>query len=207
MKQCIKCKESKPFTEFNKKNSSSDGLNSSCKSCRKLYRDQNKDHIREKAKKYREENREYYVEYSRKWRENNDTKEYYEKNKKSILESKKKYIKKRKKEDSLFRAISNLRSRLYIFCKHSSIDKRFKTMDSVDLTPVEFKLYIESLFVEGMTWDNYGKGQDRWAIDHIKPLRMAKTIDEAYMLNHYTNLQPMWNPENFAKGGKFESNY
>ena len=196
----------KHLFEFNKDKSKADGLHASCKDCRKLYRDENKAHIKEKADQYRKENKNYYIEYSKKWRAEN-AKQYYEKNKSSILESKKKYIKNRINTDPLFRAISNLRKRLYIFCKHSSMSKRFKTMDSVGLKPDEFKLYIESLFSDGMTWENYGKGQDKWAIDHIKPLCTAKTIDEAYILNHYSNLQPMWNTENSIKGGKWSDNY
>ncbi len=46
-----------------------------------------------------------------------------------------------------------------------------------------------------MSWDNYGKYNGElyygWDIDHIIPSTSANTEDEIYMLNHYTNLQPL----------------
>ena len=49
-----------------------------------------------------------------------------------------------------------------------------------------------------MTWENYGK----WHLDHIKPLCQAKDNDEALLLNHYTNLQPLWAEDNLKKNRK-----
>jgi hypothetical protein len=70
----------------------------------------------------------------------------------------------------------------------------------IGCSPAELKLHIESNFVDGMSWDNYGfRG---WHIDHIVPLSSAKTKDEAVSLNHYTNLQPLWGVDNMKKGKK-----
>jgi hypothetical protein len=57
---------------------------------------------------------------------------------------------------------------------------------------------MESLFKEGMTWDNHGE----WHIDHIIPISSGKTEDEVVKLCHYTNLQPLWKTENLLKGDK-----
>jgi 5-methylcytosine-specific restriction endonuclease McrA len=57
---------------------------------------------------------------------------------------------------------------------------------------------LEKLFKEGMTWENHGE----WHIDHIIPISKAKTAEEIYKLNHYTNLQPLWKRENLCKGSK-----
>lgn len=60
----------------------------------------------------------------------------------------------------------------------------------------EFKKYIESLWTEGMSWDNYGyKG---WTIDHINPVnRFDLSIEEdRYRCYNKFNLQPMWWPDN-----------
>ena len=54
----------------------------------------------------------------------------------------------------------------------------------------EFINHIESLFQEGMTWDN--RDHDGWHIDHIIPLAKGGT-------NHYTNLQPLWAEDNRKK--------
>lgn len=85
-----------------------------------------------------------------------------------------------------------------------SLSKKFKTFDALGLTQDQFKTYIESHFVDGMTWDNYGHGEGKWSIDHTKPLCTAKTEEDVFTLNHYTNLRPMWWFDNLAKGGKYE---
>jgi hypothetical protein len=50
-----------------------------------------------------------------------------------------------------------------------------------------------------MTIENHGL----WEIDHIKPLALAHTYDEVVLLNHYTNLQPLWKEENRRKSSKY----
>ena len=37
VKQCPKCKQIKPVTEFNKKSAANDGLQSYCRSCQSVY--------------------------------------------------------------------------------------------------------------------------------------------------------------------------
>lgn len=64
-----------------------------------------------------------------------------------------------------------------------------------------FKLYIENLFIEGMTWENFGK----WHLDHKIPISWGKTEDEIIRLNHYTNLQPLWAEDNLSKGNRYSS--
>ena len=63
-----------------------------------------------------------------------------------------------------------------------------------------FKAYFESQFTEGMNWSNYGKGKDKWSIDHIKALDHFEPNSKE--VNHYTNLQPMWYSDNSRKGNK-----
>jgi len=57
------------------------------------------------------------------------------------------------------------------------------------------KEHFESLFTEGMNWDNMGK----WHIDHIIPLSIAKTEEEIIKLCNYKNLQPLWGEDNLKK--------
>ena len=61
----------------------------------------------------------------------------------------------------------------------------------------EFKQYIEAQFVEGMTWNNID-------IDHILPCASFDMTNkkEQHKCFHYTNLQPMFRPENQSKGAK-----
>jgi hypothetical protein len=64
--------------------------------------------------------------------------------------------------------------------------KTKRTQEILGCTFEEFKVYIESEFVEGMLWDNFG--MRGWHVDHIKPLS-----------NHYSNLQPLWAKDNLSK--------
>ena len=223
MKQCSKCDEFKILLEFNKCKSSKDGLQYKCKKCERVYYDENFKKIRERSKIHKETNKEEIAKKNKKYREANKESiiKYQKDNKEALIEyrkryrdankdAKRKYQKQyqymRRQSDPLFRTVCNLRNRLSTFCKYAGLEKNFKTLDSVGLCPSEFKLYIESLFAYRMNWENYGKGDDKWSIDHIKPLCTAKTIEDIYKLNHYTNLQPLWNPDNFSKNGKWEDN-
>jgi hypothetical protein len=49
-----------------------------------------------------------------------------------------------------------------------------------------------------MTWEN----RNLWNIDHITPTGLAKTKQDVYKLNHYTNLQPLWIEEHKLKTKK-----
>lgn len=60
--------------------------------------------------------------------------------------------------------------------------------------------HIESLWLDGMTWENHGK----WHIDHIKPLAFFNLEDQEQFkaAAHYTNLQPLWAHTNLSLGAK-----
>ena len=64
----------------------------------------------------------------------------------------------------------------------------------------EFKDYIENLFLEGMSWEN----RDKWHIDHVIPISLAKDKEEIVLLSHYSNLRPMWSVDNIVKSNKIE---
>ena len=61
------------------------------------------------------------------------------------------------------------------------------------------KLIGKDESVEDMTWNNLGE----WQINHIIPVSSAKTEEEMIKLNHYLNLQPLWESDNIRKGNKF----
>lgn len=65
----------------------------------------------------------------------------------------------------------------------------------------QFKQHLESLFLPGMTWSNYGRKSGItpfWEIDHIVPRRNFDTTchEQAAAMNHYTNLRPLWREKN-----------
>jgi hypothetical protein len=128
--------------------------------------------------------------------EREKSKKYYHDNKQIIRKKNNDWKNNKRKNDGFYRMKINLRHRLRDYLFGESKSKR--TKDIVGLDKIEFKSYVENKFLNGMTWDNYGK----WHLDHIKPLCQAKDNDEALLLNHYTNLQPLWAEDNLRKNRK-----
>ena len=146
---------------------------------------------REKEKKRLKDNYKNNVETLRE-----KNKKYYHENKKLIRKKNNEWKNNKRKTDGFYRMKINLRHRLRNYLFEESKSKR--TYDIVGLDKLEFKSYVESKFTEGMTWENYGK----WHLDHIIPLCQAKDNNEALLLNHYTNLQPLWAEDNLRKNRK-----
>lgn len=125
---------------------------------------------------------------------NKRNRDYYHKNKKEIG---KKNIE-RSKIDVQFKLRNSLRKRISKF-----VSGKFKKASAIrDLgCSVDFlKKYLESKFLNGMSWENYGVSG--WHIDHIKPLSKFDLTDESQLKEacHYTNLQPLWWYDNINKG-------
>lgn len=108
----------------------------------------------------------------------------------------------RRKTDPQFKLAKNLRARLHAAIKNSQ--KRGSAVRDLGCTIEELKVYLESKFLPGMTWENWGKGPDKWNIDHIRPLASFDLEDRTQFLvaNHYTNLQPLWAVDNLKKGDR-----
>lgn len=69
----------------------------------------------------------------------------------------------------------------------------------IGCTIEQFKAHIEARFQPGMSWSNYGKGVDKWSLDHIEPLDKSEIGSS---VNHFTNLQPLWYSDNSRKRNK-----
>lgn len=201
MKQCTKCKETKPLTEFNKNKKTKDGLQFRCKLCRneyyRKYNLENKQKIKQIQQKWREENKE--------WVKSNN-KKYYKENKEKIKESykdyKKKYLRKKRIEDPMFKLKENVRTRTYQAIK-GKYKKNKRTIEYLGCNFLFYKDHMQKQFKKGMTWENYGE----WHIDHIIPLASANTEEELIKLFHYTNTQPLWAEENIKKSDKIYKAY
>jgi len=103
----------------------------------------------------------------------------------------------RSKTDPEYRLSRRLRSRPNLAFRNNYIGG--KAIKELGGSIVFLKQYLESLFKDGMTWDNYGpKG---WHIDHIKPLGSFNLSDEFELKQacHYTNFRPLWWYENLRK--------
>lgn len=136
-----------------------------------------------------------------------------DKHRKKRTNSRVAYEKKRLKEDPIFKFKKYIRATVKRSAKKFESDGRMspKAEEILGCTLKEFIEYIENQFEEGMTWKNHGHCKigdcDVWNIDHKIPLVTAKTIEETLLLNHYTNLQPMWAEENLRKGTKILETY
>ena len=60
--------------------------------------------------------------------------------------------------------------------------------------------WLENMFVEGMTWENYGSV---WVVDHIVPFRMFDLFNEEdlKLCWNYRNLMPILDEDNLKKHG------
>ena len=107
------------------------------------------------------------------------------------------YCKKRRKEDPQFAMRCRLRNRVHDWLKGH---KSAPTAELVGCTEKECNEWLESQFLPGMTWEN----RHLWHIDHMKPLESFDALDpeEQRKACHYTNLQPLWGPENMRKSNK-----
>jgi hypothetical protein len=76
--------------------------------------------------------------------------------------------------------------------------KESSTFELLKYTPEDFKNHIESLFTDGMSWDNYGK----WHVDHIIPVSKFDKNTPLFIINSLDNLQPLWALENLSKSNK-----
>ena len=126
-------------------------------------------------------------------------KAYYEANKDKIRILKKDYRKKNK-NNIKFKLPSILRRRLR--CALKGNYKTGSAVKDLGCSIDELKSYLESKFLSGMSWDNYGFYG--WHIDHIKPLASFDLTDRKQFLEacHYKNLQPLWAKDNLIKGDK-----
>lgn len=110
----------------------------------------------------------------------------------------------RRIKDPNYRIACNMRSRLSKALR--GLIKQSSAIDDLGCSLDEFRLYLESRFEPGMSWDNYGHGINKWNIDHIEPLSGSDLSDPKVQkrLSHYTNLRPMWHIENIKKGNRHE---
>lgn len=112
--------------------------------------------------------------------------------------------KERKLDDPNYRIKCSLRNRFWQSLKLQHGIKQCSFDEYIGCALSELRDHIESLWRDGMSWDNYGKGDGKWNIDHIIPCDDFDLTqrDEQLRCYHYSNLQPMWAIENARKGNK-----
>lgn len=196
MRICSKCKIEKQIIEFSERKDAKDGLNRKCKSCvaetKKQWeilnrdkvlssRERRKDDLKERRKKWHENNPEYNKNYKRKYRRGKRLMERMEND--EILKCR---IKISKSIGGCIKEYVN---------NNTSYKKNSNTINILGCNFEEFKAHIEAKFEDWMSWENYGKYNGDfnygWDFDHIIPVSSAKSVEEVYMLNHFSNFQPL----------------
>jgi hypothetical protein len=222
-KSCVNCKQEQLLENFYKKKGCKHGVMTVCKPCWKNqvqnFQSINKDIILEKNKqryidnkdKYSKRNKENYIanqeerkEKQKKYNLANKDKRIEYNQSPNIKEKNKQYVKQYSRSTPEKHLATNMRCSISMRLREINSTKDQKTLDIVGLGSWEdFKKHIESQFTEGMNWNNYGnKVKTDWSIDHIMPISLAITLEDVKILNHYTNLRPMWHLDNIKKRDK-----
>lgn len=147
----------------------------------------NRDKTRLACRKWRMKNKEDACKRCRLWRKNNPNyiNEWYKRKLKTDIQLSLRY---------------HLRNRLSTALRNKQ--KTGSAVKDLGCSIKELIIRFESLFVNGMNWENYGL--NGWHIDHIKPLASFDLEDPKQLRQacHFTNLQPLWAKDNYAKNAK-----
>ena len=111
--------------------------------------------------------------------------------------------KQRRKTDSNFKLISNIRTRTNKALKSQDIKKSNKTKKLIGCSNSFFKKWIIYQFYGEMKIENYGKV---WCLDHCYPLSKINLSNEneLYKSTNWVNLRPMYMKDNLIKGDKID---
>ena len=203
-KVCNKCGIEKPLSEYRLtyyKNRGKSYYSGACKECqkvdRKIYNEKNRKEILEKGRKraiiYRETHSEEIKERHKKYRI---------KNKEKITKRQNEWCKRKSRTDSVY----NLKVRIRQSIKRSLNKKGFERSKSCEkILGCDYETFVNHLL--NTYKENYGEEYNnniKVHIDHIIPLKTAKTENDIIRLNHYTNLQLLKAEDNLHKGAKLD---
>jgi hypothetical protein len=193
-KTCTSCQVQKNIDDFNRDKSRKDGLQNRCKECKRAtdrkYVSEHKEQNKKRSREWRSSNKVQAQENIKKWISSHPN-EYREIQKRSWRKQYNKNKLKKLVSGYIKQALHNPATSKKIFAK-------------LGYTPEQLKQHLESLFLEGMNWDNYGS---EWHIDHIIPqswLPYTSLEDDNFMKCwSLSNLQPLWAKDNISKQNRY----
>lgn len=197
-KPCGKCKQNKPIEEFAKSSKTPSGLRSYCVKCDRSYY-QDSEEVKRRVKENREKRFREDPEYKKLVRERNRIRQQTTESRKITNANNKK----RREEDVQFKLRGNITRNTTAAIKNHF--KSGKTIELLGCSIEHLKIYIESLWQPGMTWNNWGRmngdGRSMWQIDHIIPCSAfdLSKPEEQRKCFHWSNLQPLWAIDNIKK--------
>jgi hypothetical protein len=172
-----------------------------CRESYKKWAEENKDKLSKNSKKFAKNNREKLNMKSREYRKNNSdkiyerTKNWRKSNPDKVKEWNKNYYYEIKHIKAWRQILSNTLSKF-------NKEKEGHTIDLLGYSAEELKTHIESLFTEGMSWDNHGE----WHIDHIKRVSEFDKETPMNIVNALSNLRPLWATTREINGVIYEGN-
>lgn len=191
MKWCGICDIFKFLSEFNKCKSSNDGYQSKCRNCEKEYKKDNKERISIRNKRYSKTEK--YKEGVKK------TLAKFRKTEKGKISARKSSAKRRSTPKG--RINDTIRSGIGFSLKGNKHGKHWE--DVVGYTLQQLIDHLEKQFINGMSWNNYGRNKGDWSIDHILPISSFnfesyndEEFKECWSLD---NLRPLDHIENMIK--------
>ncbi len=205
-KICNRCKIQKDIEDFPKLSRSKDGRNKVCKMCKNLenkeyrnkdinrFREYRKDHYQRNITKMRAEKKKY-CDLHKEEKSKYD-KIYRENNKENIRGYKKNWLNKNR-DNPILKIKRNLRRRIHHVLKGEL--KSDNAFNLIGCNAEFFKKHIESLWTEGMSWNNYSP--TGWHIDHKIPCYKfdLSNPEEQKKCFHYTNQRPLWAKDNLSR--------
>lgn len=204
-KICKKCNVEKSVNDFRikyEKRFNKSYLYPYCKDCERQYYKEYSLKNKEKIQEYHKKNnkkynsdKQYHKEYQKRYR-----KRYYEQHKKEMNQNSVKYKNKKRKQDALYKLKEQIRTLVWLAFNNKGFSKSEKTENILGCTFKELHDYLLQTFKNNYGYD-YNFNEDVH-IDHIIPLKYAKTKEEIIKLNHYTNLQLLKAKDNIKKGDK-----
>ena len=223
IKYCPKCVNNKDVADFNKLNSSKDGLQAWCRLCAHNYRVkhylENKEYENFRSFDYYNTHKNNYIETNRirakkwyfnnkliaiarikLWAKNNPEKRmvirrrYYIKNRTKIFAQ----IKSRRRNNLQFRLRSIVSKAVWYYLRRNFSSKNsHSAWCHLSYKPGQLKQHLEKQFDQNMSWENYGS---YWHIDHIIP--QSKLL---YDSMEHPNFQKCWDLSNLRPLEKFEN--
>ncbi|MFA6433027.1 MAG: hypothetical protein WCV82_04450 [Candidatus Paceibacterota bacterium] len=152
----------------------------------KIWQQENKERVAVAKRAYESTHREIYRASMQRWRKSEKGKSYH---------------RNRIKTNPTYHIKCRLRCRLKDALRAGKLSKSLKTAELLGCTPEHLKTHLESMFYDGMTWDNMGYGPDKWQIDHVRPVGLFDLTDpeQQKACFHWTNLQPLWGKDHLVK--------
>lgn len=160
----------------------------------KAWVENNKERAKATRRAWCEKNRESIRQRMRKWRDDNRV---------HFRANAKKRHDERVRSDLNYRMSYLLRRRIRGAITHHKKSNATAKLTGCSLE--NLKIYLETRFVDGMTWGKFMTGEIH--LDHIIPLSLfdlSRPEQQRYAF-HFSNLQPMWASENMSKSDRVYS--